>query len=223
MTKDELYNELAADRNWAVQRCYGLQKKYNKQLRNSKVPHLAVLGRTWYETPNHNKVYTIAQKYYVDEKCKRAIVSITSLFEWTDNKGIKRYIYPLNSGSRMFTLCFTAHSISRMKERIGKDIFGVFEDICTKNDTNISVSPYTYNVDEGEYQTVIGDNIAFMIKGDWGYIVKTVISKESEYLNQTKDKASLMKRHNELSMENSKGIIDLFKDKALKHFAVKSA
>jgi hypothetical protein len=201
MTRDELFKELAQDETWIVERVFGLQKKYNKQLRNKNVKHLAVLGRTWYTTPNHNRVYCIIQKYIVDDKGKRSLPSVTSLYEYTDNSGVKRYLYTCFEGLRMkFVLNFSAHAMSRMKERIGKDIFGVFEDICVKNDTTISIAPYTYNGNDDEFYTVIGGDIMAFIKyGDWGPCVTTIIAKEQEKVNQLENHAFLKKHINELA------------------------
>ena len=228
MTKTELYKELIADEQWVLERAIGLTTKYNKQLRDKRVRHLAVLGRTWYETPNHNKVYTIAQKYIVDEKGKRSIVSITSLYQYTDNSGITRYIYPLfgfdNYLKLNFVLTFSAHSVSRMKERIGKDIFGVFEDICTKNDTCISIRPYTFKCEYGDYCTVIGDNMAFIRYEPWGPWVTTMITKEQEYLNQLKQQAEIKKDNIELSKKLVDVHTNLCKNnKQFRKFATKSA
>lgn len=186
MSREELFAEVRADEMWVLGRLDGLRKKYNKQLKSKAYGHMSILGRTWYQTPNGNRVYTIVQKFFYDEKCKYADVSLVTLYEY-DYGDKKRYLYPIYyRASNVFkhVIIFTDHAIDRMKQRLGKGILEVFEDICVKQDTACCFVKYDYNGADDEFMGRISDGVAFARIHKWGLIVSTIISTEQEYTNQ---------------------------------------
>ena len=186
MTKAELYKELTDDTDWLCGRLGGLAKKFNKALKNKRVADRAILEVVEYTTPNNNKVISVIQKVVI--KDKYATPTITSMFEYTTRNGMKRYIFPaldFDYDRIKYLLIFSAHAVSRMRDRLGMTIKDLLENICTINDTCTSVFKYDYNDNDNEYAVLLADCIGFAVPCDWGFMITTIINQDQEYENQT--------------------------------------
>ena len=204
MTREEVFKEIEQDEIWLMERGGGLMKKYSKQLRDKRYEHLEILGMTTYTTPNNNKVHCVIQKYYADKSNKYAILALVSLYEYRCGDKL-RYVYPIyHYGVRnklKDLVIFSEHAVQRMNERLGKDMFEVFKDICTDQDTCVAFAKYDYNGRDDEMIGRISDGIAFACTHEWGVVVSTIISTRQKFDTQIEGEALSLRNMIEGSKE----------------------
>ena len=74
-----------------------------------------------------------------------------------------------------------------MKERAGKDIFGIITEMCENRHTGIALKPYTHNGSPTERIGALGNGVGITDAHPWGAVVKTYLDQSIEYANQRKD------------------------------------
>lgn len=186
MTSEELRKELLAEEKWVRGRIDGWRKKYHKKLKDKKVKENTLLGTSTYTTPRGNKVFVSVFKTYRDRNEKYADITFATLYSfWCGDR--KRYLYPMNyPGTQTYkhSIVFSAHSVDRMKERLGMDITDVFVQNqkmmygCTAFIMN------DYNGKDDESYCDFGPCILLAKDHPWGVIVSTIIAKDQQHTNQ---------------------------------------
>ena len=218
MTREEFRKEIIAEEQWVQERMFGLRKKYHKQLKDRRVRENAFLGTSTYKTPRGNEVFVCVFKTFMDRKEKYADIAIAALYSyWYGNK--RRYIFPLNEpGTTNYkhSLVFSAHSVARMKERLGMDITEVFIQNQKMQFGCSSFLDYDRN-GSGEYYCDFGACILLAKDHPWGLIVSTAIAKEQQFTDQMPLGVRSSHNANILSLKGAKSTWQAF-DAVKRHF-----
>ena len=219
MTSNELRRELIADEMWVRERMNGLRIKFQKKLKDKKVRENTLLGTSSYTTPLGNVVFVSCFKTYPDHKEKYADIAFASLYSyWHGN--VKRYLYPMNfPGTQTYkhSIVFSAHSVERMKERLGMDMTDVFVENqkmlygCTsflKND---------YNGKDDEFYCDFGPCILLAKHHPWGIIVSTIIAKDQQHTDQQLLALCSARHSNEIGLISARSNWQVFENGKAKY------
>ena len=214
MTSEELGKELISDDAWVKERMIGLKKKYHKQLKNRMVREGTFLGSSSYTTPLGNSVFVCLFKTYADYKEKFADISFATLYSyWHRDK--RRYLYTMcYPGTQTYShsIIFSAHSVERMKERLGMDITEVFVQHLKTFYGCTSFTPNDYNGKEDESYCDFGPCILLARDHPWGKIVSTVITKGQQHTNQQLMALASSRDANRLNLMTARITWQVFED-----------
>ena len=185
LTKEEVFKQIKQDNDWCCERVPGLTKKYKKQLKSKAVPSGRVLGRSRYTTPNGNVVHLFAYKEQEGKYCR---VSFVPLYEY-EYGVLTRYAFPVyNEHNHLdWVLVFSSHSLDRMRERAGMDIFDIITYMCEKKRVAIALKPYSFNGIPTESIGAFGKGVIITDSHPWGVIAKTYLDRSIEYASQLQD------------------------------------
>ncbi len=174
---DFFWREIGADIAWLYAR-HGVWKKYAKQIKSKQVKENTVLGWSTYTTPSYNTVHRcVIKRVYSGVPA----LGYVFLFEYKGG-----YFQPAFSTEKTILggIYYTAHSIERVKERMGVDFIQALEEHAVKS--GVSVADYSANGHKGtEGSMWFGNGFFICNMNDFGYWTAiTYIDKSQAHSNQ---------------------------------------
>ena len=207
MSKELLVRELNSDMDFLYGMNDGWKKKYHKQLKNKKIPEMALLATTEYTSPNQNKIVVHLFKTILNKKD----YSFYAVPVWKTYFG---YITPLINdwGRAIGATEYSSHAVQRIKERLGMD----FLEYQKKIQGSLANVEYHFNDCPDETVASLGDfGFGFFKKTDWGKICTTVVSKEQLYDNQIELFEECFKNNEEAKRQTKEFVEVLVKQRRL--------
>lgn len=182
MTKQGLLREINDDVSTLLRRIKGWRKKYNKKMKDKRVPFGTLLDTLQIKTSKYNTLDLYLLKGKDDFIPFRAVYKVFMKDKY-GNFGWHFIVPNIQNGGKVYDVdVYTPHFIKRLKERLDM----TFDDYIRDMDyAGVEQTAYTYNIPEGQFAFNIGNKGLALVEGHkWGFLVKTVVNREKLYQNQ---------------------------------------